>query len=80
MMQWVPILVAWSISGIHLHHEEFLRVLLSSWRIKTNISYNSKCASWCKQRNRYPTGRPVEDVVNFLVKLYAEGYPYRSIC
>ena len=57
-------------------------LLLSSWRTKTNSSYNSlfsKWASWCEQRNRDPTAGPVEDVVNFLAELYAEGYQYRSL-
>ena len=57
-------------------------LLLSSWRSKTNSSYNSlfsKWASWCEQRNRDPTAGPVEDVVNFLAELHAEGYQYRFL-
>ena len=57
-------------------------LLLSSWRSKTNSSYNSlfsKWASWCERRNRDPTVGPVEDVVNFLAELHAEGYQYRSL-
>jgi len=57
-------------------------LLLSSWQNKTNCSYNSlfaKWVSWCEQRNRDPTVGPVEDVVNFLAELHAEGYQYRSL-
>ena len=56
-------------------------LLLSSWRDKTNTSYNSlfaKWASWYDQRSRDPTAGPVEDVVNFLAELFTEGYQYRS--
>lgn len=57
-------------------------LLLSSWRDKTNTSHNSlfaKWADWCEQRNRDPTARPVEDVVNFLTELFTRGYQYRSL-
>ena len=57
-------------------------LLLSSWRSKTNNSYNSlfsKWAGWCEQRNRDPTVGPVEDVVNFLAELHSKGYQYRSL-
>ena len=57
-------------------------LLLSSWRDKTNTSYNSlfaKWANWCEQRDRNPTSGPVEDVVNFLAELFAKGYQYRSL-
>jgi len=53
-----------------------LELLLSSWRNKTNSSYNSlfaKWARWCEQRSRDPIAGPVEDVVNFLAELHAEG-------
>ena len=58
------------------------KLLLSSWRAKTNSSYNSlfsKWTSWCEQRNRDPTAGPVKDVVNFLAELYEDGYQYRSL-
>ena len=57
-------------------------LLLASWRDKTNTSYNSlfaKWANWCEQRSRDPTAGPVEDVINFLAELFAEGYQYRSL-
>jgi len=72
MKQGVPKMVAWPISGNSLLHEKFLhRLLLSSWRDKTNSNYNSVCkwASWYKQRNRNPIAEPVEDLVNFLAEL-----------
>ena len=57
-------------------------LLLSSWRDKTNTSYNSlfaKWANWCEQRDRDPTVGPVEDMINFLAELFAKGYQYRSL-
>jgi len=57
-------------------------LLLSSWRNKTNSSYNSqfaKWASWCEQRGRNPTAGPIEDVVNFLADLFKKGYKYNSL-
>ena len=57
-------------------------LLLSSWRDKTNTSYNSlfaKWANWCEQWSRDLTAGPVEDLVNFLAELFAEGYQYRSL-
>ena len=48
-------------------------LLLSSWRPKTQSSYNSafaKWASWCHQGNRDPTFGPIEDVVNFLSEFF----------
>ena len=74
------------LSGIPLHHEEFLHKLqsYSSHYGKTKLtiaSYNSllsKWASWCEQRNRDPTAGPVEDVAYFLAGLHAEGYQYQS--
>ena len=57
-------------------------LLLSSWRPKTQSSYNSafaKWASWCHERNRDPTFGPIEDVVNFLSEFFSKGYQYRSL-
>ena len=51
-------------------------LLLSSWRPKTQSSYNSafaKQASWCHQWNRDPTFGPIEDVVNFLSEFLAKA-------
>ena len=48
-------------------------LLLSSWRSKTNSSYNSQFAKWasrCEQRGRNPAAGPIEDVVNFLADLF----------
>jgi len=55
---------------------------LSSWRSKTNSSYNSsfaKWASWCEQRGRNPTAGPIEDIVNFLADLFKQGFKYNSL-
>ena len=57
-------------------------LLLSSWRPKTQSSYNSafaKWASWCHERNRDPTFGPIEDVANFLSEFFSKGYQYRSL-
>ena len=76
------------LSGIPLHHEEFLykllqsELLLSLWQNKINSIYNSlllKWASCCEQRNRDPIAGPVEDVAYLLVGLHVEGYQYRSL-
>ena len=61
---------------------EASKLLLSSWRPKTQSSYNSafaKWASWCQQRNRDPTFGPIEDVVNFLSESFDKGFQYRSL-
>ena len=61
---------------------EASELLLSSWRPKTQSSYNSafaKWASWCQQRNRDPTFGPIEDVVNFLSESFGKGSQYRSL-
>ena len=57
-------------------------LMLASWRDKTNSNYGSsfsKWAGWCQQRGRDPLTGPIEDVVNFLAKLYSEGYKYQSL-
>ena len=62
--------------------QEASNLLLSSWRPKTQSSYNSafsKWASWCQQRNRDPTFGPIEDIVNFLSESFAKGFQYRSL-
>ena len=61
---------------------EASKLLLSSWRPKTQSSYNSafaKWASWCQQRNRDPTFGPIEDIVNFLSESFGKGLQYRSL-
>ena len=57
-------------------------LLLSSWRTKTKLNYNSlfaKWADWCQQRDRNPTSGPIKDIINFLAELYNKGYQYRSL-
>ena len=61
---------------------EASELLLSSWRSKTNQSYNSLCSkwiSWCQPRDRNPFEGPVGDVVKFLVELQSQGYKYHSL-
>ena len=57
-------------------------LMLASWRDKTNSNYGSsfsKWSSWCQQRGRDPLSGPIEDVVNFLADLFADGYQYQSL-
>ena len=61
---------------------EATELLLASWRRKSSQSYNSLCKkwiSWCTGRGLDPVSGPIEDVVNFLPHLYAEGSQYRSL-
>ena len=56
-------------------------LLLSSWKTKTQSSYNSvfpKWASWCQLWNRDPTSGPIEDV-NFLSEAFGKGFQYRFL-
>ena len=57
-------------------------LVLSSWRTKTNKSYDSLFGHWnrwCSQREADPFSGPVSNVANFLASLYQEGYQYNSI-
>ena len=61
---------------------EASRLLLLSWRSKTQSNYNSlfmQWANWYEQRDRDPISGPVEDVVNALAGLFSEGYQCRSL-
>ena len=61
---------------------EAAELILSSWRTKTNKSYDSlfgHWSRWCNQRKADPFSGPVSNVVNFLASLYQEGYQYNSI-
>ncbi len=76
-----PQLAAWSVSGIDSAvkklSEEATRLLLSSWRQKTNKSYDSlfkKWLCWCDQRDIDPVSEDITGVVNFLAHLFEEGY------
>ena len=49
---------------------------------RQNYNYGSsfsKWSSWCQQRGRDPLSGPIEDVVNFLADLFADGYQYQSL-
>ena len=51
--------------------------ILSSWRTKTNKSYDSlfgRWNCWCTKRDSNPFSGPVSEVANFLATLYQEGY------
>ena len=62
--------------------EEATGLMLNSWRSKTNGFYNSlfsKWSSWCATRHSDPISGPINEVLNFLAKLYKDGYQYSSI-
>ena len=72
------------LSGIPLHHEEFLQSYSSHYgktklTVASSNSLLSKWASCCEQRNRDPIVEPVEDVAYLLIGLHVEGYQYRSL-
>ena len=57
-------------------------LILSSWRTKTNKSYDSlfgRWNRWCAKRDSNPFSGPVSEVANFLATLYQEGYQYNSV-
>ena len=59
-----------------------LDLMPASWRDKTNSNYGSlfyKWSSCCQQRGRDPLSGPIEDVVNFITGLFADGYQYQSL-
>lgn len=54
----------------------------SSWRTKTNKSYDSLFAKWhhwCSEQSSDPFFGPIAQVANFLAHLYKEGYQYSSV-
>ena len=62
--------------------EEATRLLMASWRSKSQSSYNSlflKWERWCISRSRDPIHGPVGDIANFLAELFQEGYSYSSL-
>ena len=62
--------------------EEASKLLMASWRNKSQSTYNSlfhKWERWCNQRNRSPIHGPVGDIANFLAELFQEGYSYSSL-
>ena len=57
-------------------------LILKSWRVKTNKSYDSlfgRWDRWCSERGSDPISGPVSEVANFLASLYGEGYQYNSV-
>ena len=62
--------------------EEATELMLSSWRTKTNKSYDSlftKWHCWCSEWGSDPFCSPIAQVANFLAYLYKEGYQYSSV-
>ena len=61
---------------------EAASLILSSWRSKTNKSYNSlfgRWHSWCHEHGHDPISGPVTNIANFLAELYSAGYQYNSL-
>ena len=57
-------------------------LILKSWRIKTNKSYDSlfgRWHCWCTEWGSDPFSGPVSEVANFLAYLHGEGYQYDSV-
>ena len=62
--------------------EQATKLILSSWRTKTNKSYDSlfgRWDRWCSERGSDPFSGPVSEVANFLALLFQEGYQYNSV-
>ena len=62
--------------------EQATKLILSSWRAKTNKSYDSlfgRWDRWCSERGPDPFSGPVSEVANFLASLFQEGYQYNSV-
>ena len=62
--------------------EQATKLILSSWRAKTNKSYDSlfgRWDRWCSERGSDPFSGPVSEVANFLASLFQEGYQYNSV-
>ena len=62
--------------------EEASRLLLASWRTKSNQSYDShfrKWLSWCSERGSNPVSGPVAEIAKFLAHLSKQGYQSRSL-
>ena len=62
--------------------EQATSLIIHSWRVKTNRSYDSlfkRWNRWCRERNSDPISGPVSEVANFLASLFQEGYQYSSV-
>ena len=62
--------------------EEATKLLMASWRSKSQSPYNSlflKWEHWFIARSRDPIHGPVGDIANFLGELFQEGYSYSSL-
>ena len=61
---------------------EAIRLILSSWRKKTNANYNSawrKWELWSQRRGVDPFSASLPDILSFLTTQFLEGRQYRSI-
>ena len=58
------------------------RLILSSWRDKTNANYNSawkKWENWCRGKHVLPFAADVSAILSFLADEFEEGKQYRSL-
>ena len=58
------------------------RLILSSWRDKTNTNYNSawkKWENWCRGKHVPPFAADVSAILSFLADEFEEGKQYRSL-
>ena len=58
------------------------RLILSSWRDKTNANYNSawkKWENWCRGKHVPPFAADVSAILSFLADEFEEGKQYRSL-
>ena len=59
-----------------------IKLILSSWRQKTNSNYNSawrKWEQWCQERDVNPFLASLPDILSFLIKQFQDGKQYRSL-
>ena len=62
--------------------EEAIKLILASWREKTNANYNSswrKWEQWCTPRGLNPISAGISEILDFLAMQFQEGRMYRSL-
>ena len=59
--------------------EEASRLLLASWKTKSNQSYDSLFRKWLSWCSSDPISRPIAEVANFLANLFEQGYQSHSL-
>ena len=79
-------LTAWNLSGVISQAEAFssnvVNLLLAGVRPTTQTAYQSPWSSWCDwctQRNINPLSNAINNVLEFLSNLFAQGKAYNTI-